>query len=790
MILSWKKRRSCFVTVSAGLCLLLVGGLIFREFLFRDAVLLYKDIGSDSVVGYHAHFVHFSRYIHSHGFPSWSFCLGMGQDLICFAGYLIWQPVTLLPPHLIAPALVFQHIGKVVVAGLLFFRFLQLRGLQSPAPLLGALLLSFSAYMCIGSCWYSFTDEVVCYATILLGTELALQNRPWLILAFAVGIAGLINPFHLYLCALFLSLYVPSRLFAECGPKPRMILGVCFRVAAVATLGVGLGAIVTLPSLQTILSSPRGSGATPATTMLRTSPLFGLESPLHYITALLKPFANDIVGTASNFHGWQNYLEAPLTYCGLVCLLLLPHAFVYGNRRRRIIFFLFSLGVIVPIVFPWFRHVFWLFQGNYYRTFCLFCVLGIIALSMFAFSRYIEGHAAHLWFLAVTAVLLIGVLYFPARQWQTVVNPNIRSAVTLFLLLYSVLLVTGQLLRKQALAAWLIFGVSAVELVYFDRITVANRDFFRRGELGGRFGGRDETTDALDDIKATEQEKFFRIRKLQPSGSMLTFTLNDAMAFGYYGTSSYTSFNNVNYINFLTAVEAIPPNSETATRWSVGLLNEPVLSLFACEKYALVDDPQLLAGETQYHLVKRYDKGYLFRNTQFVPLGLTFDRYLTEETFLKLPPNEKAAVLLDAVVLSPESEAKLQWLTKLNLADPAQDPKDLSLADMVAARRNTALNLTSFNQTRLEGKVTLNRRSILVVQTPFDRGWHAFQDGKPAPVIKVDVGLLGVGLDAGEHKIELRYRNIFLVPGSVITFVSFLILGVGLWRWPRFCLPA
>ncbi len=38
------------------------------------------------------------------------------------------------------------------------------------------------------------------------------------------------------------------------------------------------------------------------------------------------------------------------------------------------------------------------------------------------------------------------------------------------------------------------------------------------------------------------------------------FTVNDAMVFGYYGTSSYRSFNNVNFTNFLTAVNAIPPN--------------------------------------------------------------------------------------------------------------------------------------------------------------------------------------------------------------------------------------
>ena len=36
---------------------------------------------------------------------------------------------------------------------------------------------------------------------------------------------------------------------------------------------------------------------------------------------------NGLVGTAEAFRGWGNYLEAPLTYCGIVCVVLLPQAF-------------------------------------------------------------------------------------------------------------------------------------------------------------------------------------------------------------------------------------------------------------------------------------------------------------------------------------------------------------------------------------------------------------------------------------------------------------------------------
>jgi len=789
-ILPGENSWSRFGTLLAGPCLLLVGALIFRDFLFGDRVLLYKDIGADSAVAFHTDFVHLSNYIRSQGYPSWSFYVGMGQDLAVAAGDLIWQPVTWLPAKLIAPALVFQHLGKSLIVGLLFFRFLQLRRLHSPAPLLGSLFLSFSAYMCIGSCWYPFVDEVVCFAAILLGTELALQHGRWLILAFAVALAGMITPFHLYLCALFLSLYVPIRLFVQYGWQPRIILKISVTLAAVATLGVGLGAIVTLPYLHAVLNSPRGSGTTSLAAILRSSPLFGFESPLHYITAILKPLANDILGTGSDFRGWKNYLEAPLAYCGLPCLLLLPQMLVRRTRSRQIIFFLFLAGILIPTVFPWFRYLFWLFQGNYYRAYSLFGVLGMITLSMMVFSGYIEGCPVRLGLLSATAILLVGILFVPFAPLQAVINPTLRSAVTTLLLSYGLLLSAGQLFKKQALAAWLIVGLSAIELVQFDRITVSNRQSFTKEEATGRAGNKGEIVDALRDIRADDKERFFRVRRLQPSGSTLMFTVNDAMVFGYYGTSSYRSFNNVNFTNFLTAVNTVPPNVVDAATWNAGLLHEPILSLFACEKYLLVDNPLLVEGDMQYEFVRRYDNGYLYRNTQFLPLGLTFDRYVTEEAFLKLPKSRKPAVLLDTVVLSNEKEGEGRGLMKANLSDPKQDPREFSLADAVKARRKTALDLTSFSQTRLEGKVILDQRSVLVLQTPFDRGWHAFQDGKAVPVTRVDVGLLGVGLDAGEHKVELHYCNLVLVPALGVTLVSFLIMGASLWRWPRLVLPA
>ena len=489
---SWKDRFSWLLAWLPGLGLLLVGILVYWQFLFGDAVLLYKDIGSDSLNSYYPDFVQLSSYIRSQGFPSWSFYVGMGQDLAYATGYLIWQPVSWLPKELIAPALVFQHLGKTLIAGLFFFRFLQILGLRSPAPLLGSLLLSFSAYMCMGGCWYPLADEVVCFAGLLLATERALQSGRWLMLALAVALVGMINPFFLYLSALLLFFYVPLTLFGRHGYHPRIILRTGLALAAVAALGVGLGTIVTLPYLDAILNSPRVSGTTSAVTTLSSFPFLALESPRHYITAVFRPFANDILGAGDDFRGWLNYLEAPLTYCGLLCLVLVPQVFVGATGRRRLIYSLFLAGILIPTIFPWFRYAFWLFQGDYYRTFSLFSILGVITLSMIAFSRYIERRPLNLWVLATTTLVLLVTLYLPFDEARALVNPNLRLVSTVLLILFGLLLAGGQFMKRQTLTACLVVGLAVLELIRFDRITVSNRKAVTKQELTEQVGYNDE----------------------------------------------------------------------------------------------------------------------------------------------------------------------------------------------------------------------------------------------------------------------------------------------------------
>ncbi|MFL6589483.1 MAG: YfhO family protein, partial [Chthoniobacterales bacterium] len=565
--------------------LLVVAAIVFRDFLFGNGLLLYNDSGSDSINDYYPSFVHLSDYLRLEGFPSWSFCLGMGQDLYYLAGYLILEPVSWLPRQMIAHALIFQHLAKLLLGGFFFFRFLELRGLNVAAALLGSFLLAFSAYMCAGACWYPFADEVVCFTAILFALELAIRRGTWHLVAWPVAAVGFIDAFHLYLCALFLVLYVPARLFLQHGWRLRLIFRGAMWLGLAACVGVGLGAFYTLPNLYFALNSPRGSGPSSMVNPLASFPIFKLESSLHYITAAVRIFGNDLVGTAEAFRGWGNYLEAPLTYCGIVCVVLLPQAFVRATFREKLVRGLFLGAVVITTLLPWSRYLFWLFHGDYYRTLSLFSILGIVSLSVVAFARYSDGKAISLWLLIATTAGAVGFLYLPLPELQQRLVPDLKNTTVIFLVIYAVLLVAGDLLKRRRPAAFMVILLTVIELALLDHRTVADRKFVTKADLAVRAGYNDATVDALHDIKAEDNTAFYRITKIRSSSPGVLPSLNDALVFGYYGTSYYSSFNNLNYIRFLMAVVAIPSNSEVETRYSVGLLNDSVLSLFAAEKY-------------------------------------------------------------------------------------------------------------------------------------------------------------------------------------------------------------
>jgi hypothetical protein len=72
----------------------------------------------------------------------------------------------------------------------------------------------------------------------------------------------------------------------------------------------------------------------------------------------------------------------------------------------------------------------------------------------------------------------------------------------------------------------------------------------------------------------------------------------------------------------------------------------------------------------------------------------------------------------------------------------------------------------------------------------YDRGWNAYIDNKPAPIIKTNYALRGLFIPAGNHEIVFKFEPESYKIGNLISLIStiliYLIIGGSLlWEWKK-----
>ncbi len=133
-----------------------------------------------------------------------------------------------------------------------------------------------------------------------------------------------------------------------------------------------------------------------------------------------------------------------------------------------------------------------------------------------------------------------------------------------------------------------------------------------------------------------DKTAFYRIEKDYQSGSAVHSSLNDALAQGYFGTTSYSSFNQLNYVRFLEETGVIQKGDETATRWLTGLRGSPLLQSFGNVKYHLSKSelPEFL--RFGFDSLSTQNGITILKNKYALPFGFTYDKYIDSKDFKSL----------------------------------------------------------------------------------------------------------------------------------------------------------
>jgi uncharacterized membrane protein YfhO len=98
-------------------------------------------------------------------------------------------------------------------------------------------------------------------------------------------------------------------------------------------------------------------------------------------------------------------------------------------------------------------------------------------------------------------------------------------------------------------------------------------------------------------------------------------------------------------------------------------------------------------------------------------------------------------------------------------------------------RQEQSLGNIEYSSQSLSGTINANQKGILFFSIPYSKGWKVKIDGNKVQPLEVNTAFIGVPLSKGEHEIELNFVSPLVMPGLIISSMTFLlIMGYMLWR--------
>ena len=638
-------KKNIFNTWLLIILIFIIGVISMYYFFSTEFLFFFKDIGSDSINQSYPSLIHKFKLLagENHG---WSFFQGIGSSQI---NHIPTDPYTLFGKiesnigisifgvdYVISGKFIRIFFFHFLLTGILFYFYQRTLSFNKFSSLIGALLITFSGYMVVGSSW-NFSHYIFQAVFLLFSFEQLFVKKRWFFFPFAILFLSN-NLFVLFIHGLFLTLYTLFRFFSTKQESIKSLFNLVGRMVVLGIVGLMMNIVNVYSHFQKMFLSPRVSGNVSYAQVLSEGKDITEHTSLG-ATTLLRFFSSDIIGTGSNFQGWQNYFEAPLFYIGLLTLLLVPQIFIHLNKRKKIVFGSFLGFWILTLLFPYIRYAFLAFTGDYFRFgFDFFIPFTFLFFAIYTLNELDKNFKLNIPLLVGTLLTLLVAIFFPyASINHDAINSNLQQVIVIMLLMYSGLIFLMSKPQYKAIAQISILLLVVIELSYFSYNSYASRTPVIKTEFAKNAGGyKDGTIKAIDYINKIDQSKFFRIEKDYQSGNAIHGSLNDAMAQGYYGTTNYSSFNQLNYVRFLEKTGIINKGNESETRWLTGFRGIPLLQTFGNVKYHLSKNESPEFMRFGFDSLTRKSGITILKNRFYLPFGYTYDKYINFDDYINL----------------------------------------------------------------------------------------------------------------------------------------------------------
>ena len=774
-LLPLRARRTCYWQVF-GLCLALAAVLFLPHCVidgFTGGFFHYAGDFNDQMIPFYAYA---NDFIKQGGSFSWATDLGSGfvnaYSYYCLGSPFFWLTI-LIPARWMPFTMVPMLCLKFAVAGSGAYLWMRRWVRSEEWSIVGGVLYAFCGFNIYNIFFYFFLDAPALFPYMLAALDDAVLDRKYGRFPFWAALNLLNNYFFFAGQAVFLIVYFVCMCVSK---RYRLTLRLFGRLAFETILGCAAGCVLLIPAGLSLLQNPRTIDPFDGYGYL----VYGKAQ--QYLAILYSafvmpdaPYLTDMFN--EGITKWTS-LSVYLPVVGIAAGL----AFCRVWRRHP---FARILKVCVVCAFvPVLNSAFYALNSSYYARWFYMPILVLCAASVIALRtrpvRETEvpralGQTALITLSAVAFALVpntdedgnfvLGVVNNQYRFWGLFVVSALGVG------LFALLLRRG-LRHPRRFASMLLAGVLGFSFLYGTvHISIAKYAQWDNDlEYPARTWGDVEEINAL-----LPQDGFYRIDAYECYNNMGIW-LDKSCIQCFHSTAAPHILEFYPSVGVTRDVSSKPDTDLYALR---GLLSV---------RYTLVPEDKIADWEADINkswaLVSSTDDYALYENQDWVPMGFTYDYYITPDRYDQIPEEERGQVLMKALLLTEEQVE--EWGGSLEpLPDELLEERDYETYVRDCARRRSS-GVTGFTATRT-GFTALSSQeeaTLVFFSVPYDDGFTATVNGESVPVLKVDNGLMAVPVPAGESEIVFTYRTPGLGLSVRISLSALVVYGAYL-LWLR-----
>ena len=729
----------------------------------------YGDYNKQQITFY----THLIDTVRSGGLSAWDPLADLGSDTAAsYSFYLLGSPffwlMTLFPSGwavTLLPVFIALKSGLAAVGA---YGFTRLFVKDTRAALIASTLFSLSAYNSANVIFNHFHDAVLMLPFMLWALERLIRDGRHGFFALTVALSAFTNYYFFFGQVIFILLYFLTGLVTGHFRLTAKRFGA---LALEALLGTLTAAVLLLPSVMSVLGNPRLAASLSGADLIR----YGEPSTYLFIlkNLLLLPditLVNNFGMTASQSSG---------CFAGACCVFPLCGAIAYfrtvkGKDHFKLLITLCCVMMFVPVLNQSFSLLSSTFYGRWFYMPALISAVmtaraaelreqkGICLRKGLLPAGIITGIAAAA-SLAVTLLSQNGVLSLSFDNYAyALIQPLFALAVLAFLAmpLLRPAPEDSDLLTKQLLTRAAVFCTAGMLL------TVG---------CGYIFRGTSESSlmDSVFELREEEpikDEGFFRT-------SSEANLQNMPVIWGYPTVRYFNSTVEPTIMSFYNEL-GLPRTVKSDCE----VTDYPLMTLLSVKYYAdqaYFDEEGnarpafeiLPSSGGTFELSSQSSEINIYKNNEFLPMGIAFDSYTANEALEGRPALMKEYAYLEALVLDGEQISRYSdILTEYDTAE--LDSAAGRYHEICARRRAECCSSFEMKGSRFSGEITLDKPALVFFSVPWSEGWSAEVNGEKAAVENVDNGLMAVRCEAGKSSISFTYENRYLRAGMIISFAA------------------